>query len=155
MREPASVVRPSTSKRFFTAKGTPARGPGSSPAATRASTAAASRRAASASTAVKQLSSPLRAAMRASAASVIARALAPPRRTVVAMPTASSSLPAPLTGGSSRLAVATRPHGSLSRFERRRRLHLLRQRKLHHEGGGAEKPGELLGHGRHPRRRDG
>ena len=53
--EPARVVMPSRSKRFFTAYGTPASGPGSRPAATAASTAAASARARAAVTSVKAL----------------------------------------------------------------------------------------------------
>ena len=53
--EPASVVTPSKSNRFFTATGTPASGPGSRPAATASSTASASARARAAVISVKAL----------------------------------------------------------------------------------------------------
>src|SRR5262245_59381641 len=55
MREPASVVTHATSKRFLTANGTPARGPGSPPVATIRSIRSASAMAASPSIRVKQL----------------------------------------------------------------------------------------------------
>src|ERR1700712_3771578 len=56
---PASVGRPATSIRFFTANGTPASGPGSTPAAIAASKAPARDRARSAVTAVKAFSTGL------------------------------------------------------------------------------------------------
>ena len=53
--DPARVGRPATSKRFFTAKGTPASGPGSRPPATVASTASESASARWVVTSVKAL----------------------------------------------------------------------------------------------------
>ena len=73
--DPASVVMPATSKRFLTAKGSPASGPGSPPAASAASTRSASPRACSASTVVNALIAAPRVATWARAASVTERAL--------------------------------------------------------------------------------
>src|SRR5215475_2810234 len=72
--EPARVEIPFTSNRFFTAKGTPASGPGLLPAATPASTCRALARARSAVTSVKELRTPSCCAMRASADSVASSA---------------------------------------------------------------------------------
>src|SRR6201996_3983076 len=72
--EPARVGRPFTSNRFFTAKGTPASGPGFFPAAIAASTARAFVRARSAVTSGKEFSTGACLAMRASAASVASSA---------------------------------------------------------------------------------
>src|ERR1700736_5849942 len=67
--DPARVGRPLTSKRFFTANGTPAKGPTPLPPASAASMARARVRARSASTSVNEFSSGLCCAIRASAAS--------------------------------------------------------------------------------------
>src|ERR1700754_4529896 len=72
--DPARVARPCTSNRFLTAKGTPASGPTSLPAAMAASIAFALARARSAVTSVKQFRIALCSAIRASAASVAAAA---------------------------------------------------------------------------------
>src|ERR1700759_5027673 len=68
--EPARVLIPFTSNRFFTAKGTPASGPGFFPADIAASTSRAFARARSAVTSVKELRRPSCLAIRASASSV-------------------------------------------------------------------------------------
>src|SRR5580693_3745591 len=72
--EPARVARPSTSNRFFTAKGTPASGPTLLPAAIAASTARALARARSALKSVKELRMLSCCLIRASAASVACNA---------------------------------------------------------------------------------
>src|SRR6266566_775773 len=83
--EPARVASPATSKRFLAANGTPASGPGSSPAARRRSIASASARARSPSTAVKALSAALRRAIRSSAPATTSRARVLPARTDAAI----------------------------------------------------------------------
>ena len=90
MRDPASVTIPATSNRFFTANGAPASGPGSMPAATAASIRSASRRAASAVTAVNELMAPSRLPIRSSAAAATSRARTRPARTAEAIASASS-----------------------------------------------------------------
>src|SRR4051812_40492331 len=72
--EPARVGSPSTSNRFFTAKGTPASGPTLCPAAMAVSMARALARARSAVTSVKELRTPSCLAIRASAASIASAA---------------------------------------------------------------------------------
>src|SRR6202012_5934279 len=72
--EPARVASPFTSKRFFTANGTPASGPTILPAAIAASTSLALARARSAVTSVKELRTASCCWMRASAASVASSA---------------------------------------------------------------------------------
>src|ERR1700744_5439313 len=72
--EPARVVSPFTSNRFFTANGTPASGPALLPAAIAASTSFALARAGTAVTAVKELRTESCCWMRASAASVASSA---------------------------------------------------------------------------------
>src|SRR5580693_5019223 len=72
--DPARVARPRTSKRFFTAKGTPASGPGFFPAAIAASTARAVARARSVVTSVNEFSTESCFAIRASVASVASSA---------------------------------------------------------------------------------
>src|SRR6185369_4366147 len=72
--DPARVARPFTSKRFFTANGTPASSPTLSPAAIAASTARAFARARSAVMSVKEFSTGSCLAIRASAASVASSA---------------------------------------------------------------------------------
>src|SRR2546428_7013361 len=83
--DPARVVSPATSKGFLAANGTPASGPGSSPAARRRSIESASARARSPSTAVKALSAPSRRAIRSSAPATTSRARALPARTDAAI----------------------------------------------------------------------
>src|SRR6266566_249475 len=83
--EPARVASPATSKRFLAANGTPASGPGSSPAARRRSIASASARARSPSTAVKALSAASRRAIRSSAPATTSRARVLPARTDAAI----------------------------------------------------------------------
>src|SRR5262245_14982830 len=95
--DPARVRMPATSKRFFTANGTPASGPGSRPAPMAASTPAASVRARSARTSVKLLTAGSRSAMRWSAASTTSRARRVPPRTAAAMATAPEA--EAVTGG--------------------------------------------------------
>jgi hypothetical protein len=80
--EPATVVTPATSNRFFTAKGTPA---SSSFDLSLASTFLACARARSAVTVVKAFSVGLVFAMRAKAASVTADAVVLPEATALAM----------------------------------------------------------------------
>src|SRR5882724_7580630 len=86
--DPASVASPATSKRFLAANGTPASGPGSSPAARRPSMVSASARARSPSTAVKALSARSRRAIRSSAPATTSRARVLPARTDAAIDSA-------------------------------------------------------------------
>src|SRR5271170_2365159 len=79
--DPARVVRPATSNRFFTANGAPASGPSVSPRARLASIAVALASARLAVTSVKAPSLRLSASMRSSVASTISRALASPLTT--------------------------------------------------------------------------
>src|SRR3569833_2136531 len=72
--EPARVVRPCTSNKFFTAKGTPASGPTGLPAAISASIALALTRARSDVTSVKAFKSLSRVPIWASTASIASRA---------------------------------------------------------------------------------
>src|SRR5438552_1344083 len=83
--EPEAGASRATSKRFLAANGTPASGPGSSPAARRRSNASASARARSPSTAVKALSAALRRAIRSSAPATTSRARVLPARTDAAI----------------------------------------------------------------------
>src|ERR1700759_2762369 len=83
--EPARVLSPLTSNRFFTANGTPASGPGFLPAAIAASSARAFARARSAVTSVKELRVPSCCAMRASASSVACSAESFPETTALAI----------------------------------------------------------------------
>src|SRR5690349_19409443 len=83
--EPARVLSPFTSNRFFTANGTPARGPGFCPAAMAASIARALARARSAVTSVKELRRRSCCAMRISASSVASSAESLPEATALAM----------------------------------------------------------------------
>src|SRR5262245_17613281 len=92
--EPARVEIPFTSNRFFTAKGTPASGPGLLPAATSASTCRALARARSAVTSVKELRTPSCCAMRASADSVASSADILREATALAISEADSGMTA-------------------------------------------------------------
>ena len=88
--DPARVGRPLTSNRFFTANGTPARGPTGLPAAIAASTSFARLIARSAVTSVKALSSGLSLAMRASVSATTADARRRPLETACAISAAVS-----------------------------------------------------------------
>src|SRR5262245_17192594 len=111
MREPATVVTPPTSKRFLTANGTPARGPGSPPVATIRSIRSASVMAISASTRVKQLSIRSRRAIRSSAPVTTSRADVRRMRMASTIATAERSAQV-LTGESPAVARRRRARGT-------------------------------------------
>ena len=85
IREPQVVATPRVQSVSLIATGTPARGPGSSPRATVASTASAASRARSATTARKAWSSPSRPSMAARCSSTTSRADRCPDRTEAAI----------------------------------------------------------------------
>ncbi len=98
--EPARVGSPFTSNRFFTAKGTPARGPSFFRFARAASIARARFSARSASTSVNELSTGSRAVMRASASSTTVTAETRPLATAAAI---SPAVAQPLSKSAFRL----------------------------------------------------
>src|ERR1700761_4727800 len=87
--DPASVDKPATSNRFFTANGTPASGPKTSPRAHARSRACARSRARRSVMAVKALRAALSLRMRMIAASTTLAALARPDATAAAMSVAA------------------------------------------------------------------
>src|SRR5258708_5075369 len=123
--EPARVARPVTSNRFLTAKGTPASGPFVLPA----SISAARLRARSATTSVNALSTGSRSVMRASAASVTLSADTRPAVTAAAM------------------SAAEAHSVSMSGFEDRRGLGIVRQLLLADQRGKLECDFEIGAHG--------
>src|SRR5439155_10360284 len=131
MRDPASVVTPATSNRFFTANGTPASGPAGPPPAITRSIRSASPSARSPRTAVKQLSSASRLPMRSSAAATTARA---ETRRVATAPAISRA-----EASSSRTLIGSWP-------EDRRGLGVGWQGKLREQPRRGEETGENLGH---------
>src|SRR5262245_52453988 len=132
--EPASVGRPATSNRFFTANGTPASGPSALPPARAASRARALASARSAVTAVKELSTASRALMRASAASTTAVAPVSPVATAAAI-------------------SDTELHGSMAlSLEHRGRLGLVGELELGHQGAEPQRDGQIGLHRRFPLR---
>src|SRR6266702_4708030 len=126
--EPARVGRPATSKRFFTAKGTPASGPTFLPAAMSASIARALARARSAVTVVKELRMASCCLMRARAASVAASADNWPPATALAMSAAVKS-------GLVVMAASRDKYG--------RRLGLFRQREIVDQAGEPQRDLEI------------
>src|SRR5437867_4586150 len=132
IREPASVVTPATSNRFFTAKGTPARGPASPPPAITRSIRSASASARSPRRVVKQLRVGSRLAIRSSAAATTARA--EPRRAATAPAISSAEAP------SSRTLIG-------SWTEDRRGLDVAGQGKLHEQPRRGQETGQDLGDG--------
>jgi len=130
IRDPASVVTPATSNRFFTANGTPARGPGSRPHAIDRSIRSASESARSESTAVKQFSAPSRLPIRSSAAAATARAETRREATAPAISSAEAAPSGRLIG---------------SRTEGRRGLDVVGQGKFREQSRGGEAPDEDLG----------
>ena len=90
IRDEQVVGMPAVQMLSFRATGTPASGPGSSPAATRRSMARAARRASSASTRLKAWISPSRASMAARCSSTTSAAGRLPARTAAAMSSAVS-----------------------------------------------------------------
>src|ERR1700742_2126912 len=136
--EPATVESPSTSNRFFTAKGTPASG--SCDLSRIVSIACAFARARSAVTAVKALSVGLSLAMRASASSTTPVALAAPEVTACAISAAEAHARSLLMRA--------------SRLEHGRGLGLVRQRELGNQHAVLERHREVGLHRRPPLRRD-
>ena len=93
IRDEQVVGMPRVQRLSFRAMGTPARGPGSSPAETWSSTTVAAARASSASTRLKAWISPSRSAMRARCSSRTSRAERRPLRTAAASSTALMRCP--------------------------------------------------------------
>src|ERR1043166_7541935 len=136
--DPASVGRPATSKKFFTAKGTAASGPSGAPLPRGSPSARALARARPARIAVKALRAGLRAAMRASASSITAAAVTRPAATAAAISAAEAQ------PRSTRVSDAT--SAIALRLEYRRRVRFVRQRELGDDGGKPQRQCQIGAH---------
>src|SRR6516165_11224230 len=138
--DPARVASPAISNRFFTAKGTPARGPTFRPAAIAASTAPAFARARSAVTSVKELRMVSCCLIRASADSTISSAdtLRPATAPAIA---------------AAEVGACARPVAK-SGCKDTGRLGFVGQRELVHQPRESERYLKIRSHGRFPGRID-